>query len=88
MWFMTMAETTLLFVLFSLRYPDSVTKVCSDVFALCYRLIEVNLPNSITEIGSAAFLGCQGLTNICIPDTKEKFSKLLPEHAHLLEEME
>ena len=53
--------------LISVVIPDTVTKIGTRAFALCYRLTDVTIPDSVTSLGDEAFDWCD-LTSITIPN--------------------
>lgn len=49
------------------RFPDTVTFIGMQAFALCKGIKELLLPDSVTEIEELAFRDCTGLRKIVLP---------------------
>lgn len=46
--------------------PNFVTKIDTEAFMNCSKLVEVNIPSSVTEIGDQAFSSCESLKRVNI----------------------
>lgn len=47
--------------------PNTITKIGSNAFSLCYYLEQIIIPESVTSIGESAFSACVALKSITIP---------------------
>ena len=52
----------------SIKIPNGITEISSEMFFECTRLINIEMPDSITSIGSLAFYDCVNLVEIEIPN--------------------
>ena len=46
----------------------AVTRIGTEAFRGCFKLLSVNIPNGVVTIGQQAFGGCQKLTSVAIPE--------------------
>ena len=51
----------------TISFPDTLTSIGDNSFALCKGLRELVLPDSITDIGAYAFRDCTGLKRVVMP---------------------
>lgn len=59
----------------SVRIPNGVQTIPSQMCAWCYNLESVTLPPSVTSIGNEAFSNCTSMTSVNIPDDVEEIGE-------------
>ena len=58
-----------MFLLESVKIPDTIVEIRGQAFKNCYFLTSVNIPNSLEYLGGGAFYNAESITDIELPDT-------------------